>query len=178
MTIYVLRHGETEENTKGIMQGNMETLLNETGRKQAIAVREKVKEAGIDLVISSPKVRAKETAILAAPGIELIEDERLLSRNHGEFEGLKRSEINLHDYWNIKKNIQYEKAESVGEIFNRVSSLLNDIVVNYPNRTVMLVTHSGLTRVFYYYFNGFPEDGDLMEYESTNCSFEKYELNI
>ena len=71
----------------------METLLNETGRKQAIAVREKVKEAGIDLVISSPKVRAKETAILAAPGIELIEDKRLLSRNHGEFEGLKRSEI-------------------------------------------------------------------------------------
>lgn len=177
MTIYILRHGETEENTRGIMQGNMETLLNETGRNQAISVREKVKEAGIDLVITSPKLRAKETAVLAAPGIELIEDDRLLSRDHGEFEGLARDEINLNDYWNIKKNIQYEKAESVGEIFNRVSSLLNDILLKYPNRKVMLVTHSALTRVFYYYFNGFPEDGDLMEYVSHNCSFEKYELN-
>ena len=102
MTIYILRHGETEENTRGIMQGNMETLLNETGRNQAISVRNLVKEAGIDLVITSPKLRAKETAILAAPGIELIEDERLLSRDHGEFEGLARDEINLNDYWNIK----------------------------------------------------------------------------
>jgi broad specificity phosphatase PhoE len=177
MTLYVLRHGQTDENKTGIMQGNMETLLNEEGRKQAIALREKVKEAKIDLVISSPKVRAKETAILAAPGIELIEDDRLLSRNHGEFEGMKRDEINLHDYWNIKKNIQYEKAESVGEVFNRVSSLLDDILKNYSDRTVMLVTHSGLTRVLYYFFNGFPEDGDLLEYESHNCSFEKYELN-
>lgn len=177
MTIYILRHGETEENTKGIMQGNMETLLNERGREQARSVREKVREAGIDLVISSPKVRAKETAILAAPGVELLEDERLLSRNHGEFEGMQRNEVNLHDYWNIKKNIQYERAESVGEIFNRVSSLLNDISQKYSDRTVMLVTHSGLTRVFYYYFNGFPDDGDLTEYESTNCSFERYELN-
>ncbi len=177
MTIYVLRHGETDENKEGIMQGNMETLLNENGRKQAMSVREKVKEAGIDLVISSPKVRAKETAILAAPGIELIEDSRLLSRNHGEFEGMRRDEVNLHDYWNIKKNIQYKEAESVGEIFNRVSSLLDDILKNYSDRTVMLVTHSGLTRVFYYYFNGFPEDGDLLKYESHNCSFEKYELN-
>ena len=47
MTIYVLRHGETDENKEGIMQGNMETLLNENGRKQAMSVREKVKEAGI-----------------------------------------------------------------------------------------------------------------------------------
>lgn len=177
MKIYVLRHGETNENTKGIMQGNMETLLNATGRQQAMMQREKVKNAKIDLVITSPKLRAKETAALAAPGIPMIEDARLLSRDHGEFEGMSRDQVNLEDYWNIKKNIQYERAESVGEIFNRVSSLLNDISMNYSDKNVLLVTHSGLTRVFYYFFNGFPEDGDLTEYESTNCSFEEYDLN-
>jgi len=62
MKLYVLRHGETNENITGIMQGNMETVLNEVGRSQAISVRDKVKEAGIDLVISSPKKRAVETA--------------------------------------------------------------------------------------------------------------------
>lgn len=176
MKIYVLRHGETDENITKIMQGNMETLLNDTGRLQAASVREKVREAGINLVITSPKVRAKETAILAAPGVPMIEDARLLSRNHGEFEGLSRDQINLKEYWNIKENHQYERAETVGEIFNRVSSLLNDISIKYSDKTVLLVTHSGLTRVFYYYFNGFPEDGDLTGYESTNCSFEEYEL--
>lgn len=177
MNLYVLRHGETEENKTGIMQGNMETLLNENGRNQAIAQRQNVKEANIDLVICSPKERTKETAALAAPGVPIIYDDRLLSRNHGEFEGLPRTAINLNDYWNIKKNIQYEKAESVGELFNRISSLLNDISQNYSDKNVLIVTHSGITRVLHYYFNGFPDDGDLMEYESTNASFEKYILN-
>lgn len=176
MKLYVLRHGETNENITGIMQGNMETVLNEVGRSQAESVREKIKEAKINLVISSPKKRTVETASIAAPGIPIILDDRLLSRNHGEFEGMKRSEVNLQDYWNIKLNKQFEKAESMGEIFNRVSSLLNDISINYSDKKVLLVTHSGITRVLYYYFNGFPEDGDLTEYESTNCSFEEYEL--
>lgn len=176
MKLYVLRHGETNENITGIMQGNMETVLNGTGRKQALKVRDKVRDAKIDLVISSPKKRAIETARLAAPSVDLILDKRLLSRNHGEFEGMQRNEVNLKDYWNIKLNKQFEKAESMGEIFNRVSSLLNDISINYSDKTVLLVTHSGITRVLYYFFNGFPEDGDLTEYESTNCSFEEYEL--
>lgn len=176
MKLYVLRHGETEENKTGILQGNMETVLNENGRKQAISVAPLVKEAGIDLVITSPKTRAKETALLAAPNIPILEDERLLSRDHGEFEGKRRDQIHLKDYWNIKKNVQYEKAECVGAMFNRVSSLLNDLSIYYPDKTVMLVTHSGIARVLYYYFHGFPEDGDLTEYESTNCSFEQYEL--
>lgn len=176
MKLYVLRHGETNENITGIMQGNMETVLNEVGKSQAISIQNKVKEAGIDLVISSPKKRTVETAKLAAPNIPLILDDRLLSRNHGEFEGMRRDEVNLQDYWNIKLNKQFEKAESMGQIFNRVSSLLNDISINYSDKTVLLVTHSGITRVLYYYFNGFPEDGDLTEYQSTNCSFEEYEL--
>ncbi|HPF82799.1 MAG TPA: histidine phosphatase family protein [Bacilli bacterium] len=176
MKLYVLRHGETNENITKVMQGNMETVLNETGRNQAMSVRDKVKDAHIDLVISSPKKRALETAALAAPGVKIITDDRLLSRNHGEFQGMTRDQVNLHDYWNIKKNIQYKEAESIGTIFNRVSSLLNDISINYSDKNVLLVTHSGITRVLYYYFNGFPEDGDLTEYESTNCSFEEYEL--
>lgn len=176
MKLYVLRHGETDENTNGIMQGNMDTVLNEKGKMQALSVRPMVEKAHIDLVITSPKKRVKETAFLAAPNIPTIEDKRLLSRNHGEFQGMKRTEINLKEYWNIKLNKQYERAECMGELFNRVSSLLNDISIKYSEKNVLLVTHSGITRVLYYYFNGFPEDGDLTEYQSTNCSFEQYEL--
>lgn len=176
MKLYVIRHGETNENINKIMQGNMETYLNEEGKKQALSLKEKVDEAHIDIILSSPKQRAIETAHLCAPNIPIVIDDRLLSRNHGEFQGMARTEINLQDYWNIKKNIKYIKAESIGEIFNRVSSLLNDISTNYSDRTVLLVTHSGICRVLYYYFHGFPDDGDLTEYESTNCSFEEYEL--
>lgn len=176
MKLYVIRHGETKENKTGIMQGNMDTELDEKGKEEARDLIEKVKEANIDIVVVSPKKRTIETADIVAPNIEKVYDYRLLSRDHGEFEGLRRDEINLSEYWNIKKNIQYERAESVGSLFERVESLLRDIKIKYEGKNVLLVTHSGICRVLYYYFNGIPEDGNLLEYESHNCSFEQYDL--
>lgn len=177
MELYVVRHGETEENKTHMMQGNMNTLLNETGRSQALEVRKKLENIKIDLIISSPKSRALETAQIISNGrITIITDERLLSRNHGEFEGKGRYEVDLEDYWNIKINRQYERAESVGHMFERISDLLNDIKTNYKDKTVLIATHSGVCRIIYYYFNGIPESGSLLEYQSTNCSLEKYEL--
>lgn len=176
MNLFVLRHGETNENITGMLQGDMDTVLNEKGIEQALSVRNKVLENNIDLVISSPRKRAIKTAELAAPSIPLIIDDRLRSRSHGEFEGKSRDEINIRDYWNIKKNIQYLKAESVKDLFDRVESLLKEIKEKYDDKNVLLVTHSGIVRILYYYFNGIPEDGDLLEYESHNCSFEHYVL--
>lgn len=176
MKLYVLRHGETEENTNGIMQGNMDTKLNENGRKQAENLVEIIKQKNIDLIISSPKDRTIETAKIVAPNVPMITDDRLLSRDHGEFEGMKRDEVNLNDYWNIKKNLKYERAERISSMFNRISSLLEDILEKYKDKNILLVTHSGICRILYYYFNGFPEDGDLLGYESYNCSFEEYNL--
>ena len=46
----------------------------------------------------------------------------------------------------------------------------------YDNKTLILVTHSGLIRVLYYYFAGIPEDGILSEIEIENCSVFKYDL--
>ena len=179
MELYVVRHGETNENKVKMMQGNMDTLLNETGRNQALEVRNKLDGVKIDLIISSPKARALETAKIISDGkIPIITDARLLSRDHGEFQGKTRYEVNLEDYWNIKINRQYERAESVGHMFERITNLLNDIKKNYSDKTVLIATHSGICRILYYYFNGIPDSGSLLEYESTNCSLEKYELEV
>ena len=177
MELYVVRHGETNENIGSIMQGNMDTVLNETGRNQAREVKKRLKDVRIDLIITSPKQRTLETANIISDGeILIVTDDRLLSRDHGEFQGKSRHEVNLEDYWNIKLNKQFERAECVKHLFDRVVSLLDEIKKKYSDQTVLLVTHSGICRVLYYYFNGIPESGSLLEYESTNCSVEKYEL--
>ncbi len=176
MKLFVVRHGETTENKGKIMQGKMETYLDEEGKQQARELEPKLAPLNINIIISSPYARAYDTAKLACPNQEIICDDRLCSRNHGEFQGKARTDINLQDYWNIKKNLQYVEAESVGDIFDRVVSLLKDIKERYEGANVLLVTHSGICRVLYYYFNGIPDDGDLTEYESTNCSLEEYEL--
>lgn len=175
MKLYVLRHGETEENKTGMMQGEMDTVLNKKGKEQALSLQPTLKEIGIDVIFCSPKKRTLETAILAFPTAKIHFDDRLKSRDHGEFQGMSRNEINLHDYWNIKKNIQYERAESVGHLMDRVVDFLNFLKENYDDKKVLIVTHSGIVRILYYYFHGIPEDGDLLEYESTNASLEAYE---
>ena len=176
MKIFVLRHGQTAENITGVMQGNMDTVLDEIGEEQAKSRQIDVIKNNINLVISSPRKRTIKTALLAAPNIPLLVDDRLRSRDHGEFEGMRRDEINIYDYWNIKENKKYERAESVQDLYDRVASLLEEIKVKCKGKNVLLVTHSGICRILYYYFNGIPEDGNLLEYKSTNCSFEEYEL--
>lgn len=176
MKLFVLRHGETEENIDKIMQGKMDTILNDIGRKQCEKVKNKAKKAQIDLIVSSPLKRTIETAKIAAPGVEIIIDDRLISRNHGEFQGKKRTDINLYDYWNIKQNNKYKEAESVMELYNRVISLIIDLKKEHSKQHILLVTHSGICRILYYYFNGIDPSGDLTDYESTNCSFEEYEI--
>ncbi len=175
MKLYVLRHGETKENQTGMMQGEMDTVLDKKGKEQALSLQPVLKEMDIDIIFCSPKKRTTETAILACPNAKIHFDDRLKSRDHGEFQGMSRHEINLHDYWNIKKNMQYERAESVGDLMNRVVDFLKFLKENYDDKKVLIVTHSGIVRILYYYFHGIPEDGDLLEYESTNASLEVYE---
>lgn len=175
MKLYVLRHGETEGNITGIMQGNMETELNETGILQAKEVSAFFQDKKIDLAIVSPRNRTKLTAELAVPNVPKIYDQRLRSRDHGEFEGLRKDEIDSYEYWNYKINKKYQKAESIEDLFQRVGSLLKEIKETYPDKTILLVTHSGICRVIYYNFHKIPEDGNLLEYQSKNCSVDEYD---
>lgn len=176
MKLYVLRHGETNGNIAGVMQGNMETELNETGKKQAKEASQFFLDKNIDLAIVSPRNRTRLTAELAVPNVPKIYDERLLSRNHGEFEGLRKQDINEYEYWNYDINKQYQEAESVGDLFQRVTSLLEEIEKKYSDKTILLVTHSGISRVIYYCFHDIPKDGNLLEYHSTNCQIDEYEI--
>lgn len=175
--LIVIRHGQTEENIGHIMQGNMDTKLNEKGKTQASALIEKVREKHIDVVFSSPKSRAYDTAkIVTENSLPIITDDRLKSRNHGEFQGLDRRKMDNENYWNYKRNVKYKEAENIQDLYNRVASLLEEIKEKYDGKTVLIVTHSGICRILYYYFNGIPEDGDMMGYESHNCSLEEYVL--
>ena len=67
--IILVRHGETEWNRKGIIQGRHDILLNQTGRRQAEATMKKLKGKAIHGIFSSPLIRALETAQIIAQGL-------------------------------------------------------------------------------------------------------------
>ena len=177
MKLYVVRHGETFENASDRLQGRIDSELTLEGIKQAQVVSNIFKEKTIDLIVSSPLKRCVETPKIISDGkIKVIYDERLLGRDHGEFTGLKKNEVNFDDYWNYYKNIKYEKAENVVVLYNRVAKLIEDLKKEYKDKNIIIVTHSGVIRVMYYYFNGIPRDGLLGEITIKNCSVFEYDL--
>ena len=141
MKLLLTRHGQTDWNVAGKIQGvtdielnetgvkqaetTREKLLNETGIKQAEATREKLLNQNIDVIISSPLKRAKKTAeiIKGERDIPLIIDDGLKERCFGKFEGKTREEFEFDEIWNYKLNKQYEDAESTGELFERVTRI-------------------------------------------------------
>ena len=177
MRIYVIRHGETMVNANNRLQGRIDSGLTKDGIKQAEQVGRYFWDKEVDLIISSPLERCKQTAKAISNNlIEIIYDDRLLGRNHGEFTGVPKESINFDEYWDYNKNVQYEKAESVVDLFSRVEALLVHLKKKYDNKTLILVTHSGLIRVLYYYFAGIPDDGILSEIDIDNCNIFKYDL--
>ena len=144
--------------------------------EQAKKVSQYFKNKKIDLIISSPLDRCKQTANIINNQIPIIYTNKLLGRDHGEFTGKPRDSIDFDEYWNYKKDIQYKKAESVKTLYNRVSSLIEELKQKYNDKNIIIVTHSGIMRVLYYYFNGIPEDGILSEITIKNCEIFEYDI--
>lgn len=177
MKLYVVRHGETVENSNNCLCGRINCRLTEKGIEQAKEVAKYFEDKTIDVIVSSPLERCVQTAEIIANGkINVIYSDSLLGRDHGEFTGVHKSLINFDEYWDYNKNIQYERAESVKTLYDRVAKLIEDLKNNYSDKSVIIVTHSGVLRVLYYYFAGIPENGVLSEIEIKNC--EVFEYNI
>jgi probable phosphoglycerate mutase len=95
MTVYLARHGETDWNRQGKMQGRLGASLNELGRAQAIALARVARELEVTGIISSPLPRALETARLvsAETKLEIVVCDALMEVDFGECSGLTEAEI-------------------------------------------------------------------------------------
>lgn len=83
--IYITRHGQTNWNVLKKVMGRCNEPLNEIGKKEAKEVSKKLKDTHIDLIISSPLDRAKETAleINKNKNVDIIYDDRIIERDFG-----------------------------------------------------------------------------------------------
>jgi probable phosphoglycerate mutase len=90
--VTLVRHGQTERSAKSAYSGRLDVPLTQAGREQARRVAQQLIGAGIDAVVTSPLVRARDTAqaIAGAAGVPLTVDERLIEVDYGPFEGLDR----------------------------------------------------------------------------------------
>lgn len=179
MKLLLTRHGQTDWNVVGRIQGKTDIELNETGVRQAETTREKLLSENIDVIISSPLRRAKITAEIIGRGrnIPIILDKGIEERCFGEFEGKTAKASGFEDIWNYKMNKQYEDAESVGEVFERVQGFLAKIKEEYNDKTVLIVTHGGIAVPIRATLEGIPEGMEVLNgLAIDNCEVKEYNL--
>jgi broad specificity phosphatase PhoE len=142
--VYFVRHGQTDWNIQGKLQGHADIPLNEAGRAEAVGLRERIGEIDFDICFSSDLQRAIETArILGATRPLTIKSvPALRERNYGPWEGRLFSE--LLDY--EKGGQPFPNIENDEEIQKRVLPLLHEIVGNYRGATILIVTHGSVIR--------------------------------
>lgn len=149
--ICFIRHGQTDWNIVGRMQGREEVPLNQTGINQAKEVAHFLAEAkskGVlwDKVVSGPLSRARDTAKIIANGIDcknVYSDPRLTERDFGELSGYYYNEYSRAVYENVEGVASIETVESLVE---RVSDFIRTDVK--PGERVIVVTHGGVGRIY------------------------------
>ena len=181
MSIYVVRHGQTDYNVKQLFQGHMDIPLNELGKEQALKIALKFKNIDLDMILVSPLKRTIQTAqpISEITGIPITIEKRIIERSFGDMEGHQ----NRND-WNIKMMLDYEKnynienIEPIQSLFKRIYDFLDEILEKYKDKKIALVTHGAVSQAIECYFNGMPEVVDFEHLESLtlkNCEVRLYE---
>lgn len=174
MKVLLVRHGETEENYLGKIQGRNNVFLNDTGRRQVKRLKDKINSIEVDRCFISPLIRCFETAlVLVGDRVEIVRDDRLIQREMGELTGREVAEYNAYQFWDYDKNRSDYGIESIHDLFDRCSSFIDYLYDNYSDETILIVTHGEVYRALRYIINGTKLNGKLLDGEIGYCKLEE-----
>lgn len=179
--LYIVRHGQTENNRKGILMGQLDSPLTDSGIRNAEFLAGRLKGAHFDRVYSSDLGRAFITA-------------HIISERLGIYDRLERArelrEIDFGEFSNCSKNKISEElipfsadlskrfpgGESVLDMSRRGESFIRKIRRKHKNEAVLAVTHSGMIRAVKCHLNGW-ELKDHVRMQIGHHYIGKFEIN-
>ncbi|MBI1854496.1 MAG: histidine phosphatase family protein [Chloroflexi bacterium] len=179
-----LRHGESVGNAEERFQGQSDYPLTEAGRAQAQALAERwlKEQMTFDLAVTSPLVRAKETAQIIAEmlNIPLEEDPIWMERDNGAMSGLTRDEVvKLFPEPDFRTPYDSfgESGEGDWELFLRAGRAVHQLLKRPPGK-YLIVTHGGLLNKVMYAILGIPvqanSNGPSFRFHNTGFAIFNY----
>ena len=167
-TLLIVRHGETEWNAEGRIQGHTDIGLSENGAQQARSLGQRLADRQIDVAYSSDLKRTSETARLALGdrNVVLNETPRLREYHKGIFEGMTLTEIQTQfpdEYPKyLEKDLSYapEGGETTRDVSTRMASIFQEIKAKHLDETVLVVSHGGALRAAMVSLLGMPLEGN------------------
>lgn len=182
--LIVVRHGETQFNVEKRYTGSLDIELNNTGVNQAQNIAEELNKYFIDIIITSPLKRAKQTTEIINSELQLpiIEMKEFRERKVGVFEGLTREEAK-YKYPNLWKqnitriyNAAPDEGETIREVEERVIKGIDKLQnCQFKGKNILLVTHAFIFKVINKNFNKLSE-GDFYDISFKNCHICKYSI--
>jgi broad specificity phosphatase PhoE len=152
--VYIVRHGETEWNAQGRIQGHTDICLSEKGREQARVVSRRLAEVPFDVAYSSDLSRTRETAqvILGERNVPLHPTPQLREYHKGVFEGLMVHEYSLRypELYQASLVNDLDFAPPGGETIRQTSARMARFAAqlkkSHLDDTVLVVGHGGSLR--------------------------------
>jgi broad specificity phosphatase PhoE len=151
--LFLVRHGVTAENLQMHYIGIRDEPLTDRGLQQARQAAKALAQIPIRIVLTSPLRRAADTAgeIQESCGVELRMDSRLAEGSFGSWEGLNRDEVlnlsredaKLLAQWESDPSCAPPGGESFEKVQKRIISLAQQLESEFPNSSVVLVSHVG-----------------------------------
>jgi alpha-ribazole phosphatase len=153
--VILIRHGETDWNTKQIFRGRKDIPLNEVGLAQAKAVGMSLSDIQIDAIYSSPLGRARETAKVLAENrsLEVELEEGFIDIDFGKWEGITHEKVkeeyeSLYERWlKNPQMVTFPGGESLRNVSTRSMGALEKVIKKHSGKTLAVVSHRVLNKV-------------------------------
>lgn len=146
MTLLFMRHGVTQYNKEGKLQGRQDFPLSDEGKAQVAAVDTTLLQQ-VEKIYSSPLLRARQSAEILQLDCPIVLDDRLVERGFGQYEGKSYQEL-YDEGFDLKRAYEDDEyffldVESLGDMKARLLDFLKEIQQE-QEETVLLVSHGGL----------------------------------
>ncbi len=157
-SLWLLRHGQTEWSKSGQYTGATDIDLTETGREQARDAGRRLEGVSFDLVLSSPRRRALETARLAGlPEPVVVDDAQ--EWDYGDYEGLKSADLRKTDPSYVIWDSGVPHGETVDEVGVRADRIIERVRTELAGGgNAILVSHGHFSRILAARWIGLPAD--------------------
>lgn len=188
--IYLIRHGQNEDNAEGTLNGHRDRPLTNLGYEQAKNLWKKIKNLNIQIhaIYSSPLARAYQTAVAISNIIwvnQPIIDNNLIERNFGDLTGTPTKDIaeNYHlDNIITTDLVTYfpnpRNGESFDECVQRWQGILHHINEKHPwNEHILLVWHGDTSKSIYCAFYGLDRKEWICNFDMHNTDIVKLDNN-
>lgn len=157
---YLTRHGQTEWNVAKRMQGQHNSNLTDTGVRQAQALGKAIRDLKIDCIYSSSSQRTLDTAnlIRGDRNLDIIPEDDLREIYLGTWEGLTFEEAEqsypetFDNFWHHPEKYIPVDGETFEQVRTRTSNVLKKLAKQYPDKSILIVTHGVVLRTLYTFF--------------------------